>query len=263
MSNIQENSPMVDNTANVSPQAVSQNAPEKHGKRPKKPATGRRVGTVTFGCVLIATGLFVLYALFHPDFPLLTVLKWTPVILVALGVEILLNYFFRKGQELRYDFLSGLICFLLVIGSLGAALSIPFYDAYGPTRDMAERQAEEQIFNLCYDKLQNSSEVAGMEIDVDLNRGGYDINTGYTDLEDGDKVHAAITLAEGFRNEAGFAAYAKDILEKMQEMPVIFDSVSFTGSQGDRAFTLEVRDRFQANLRVSDLTQLVEASDAS
>ncbi len=181
---------------------------------------------------------------------------------MALGVEILLNYFFRK-DELRYDFLSGLVCFLLVVGALGAALATPFYDVYGPPKDIAERQAEAQVFDLCYDKLQNNTKIASMDINVSLNRSIYDLDTDDIQLQASDWIYANISLAGNFQNAAEFAVYAKDVLTVIKELPVSFDSISFQGRQGNQIFNLNVQDRFQANLEVADLTQLVAVSDAS
>lgn len=49
----------------------------------------RRVGTVTFGIVLILTGVLFLAHLFFPAFNYFLIYRFWPVILILLGIEVL------------------------------------------------------------------------------------------------------------------------------------------------------------------------------
>lgn len=49
----------------------------------------RRVGSVTFGTVLIATGILFLFHLFFPAFNYYLIYRFWPVILILLGLEVL------------------------------------------------------------------------------------------------------------------------------------------------------------------------------
>ncbi len=49
----------------------------------------RRVGTVTFGVILIVTGVLFLVHLFLPAFNYFLIFRFWPVILILLGVEVL------------------------------------------------------------------------------------------------------------------------------------------------------------------------------
>lgn len=83
----------------------------------------RRVGTFTMGISLIAGGiLFFTYNLFPDRVDLLFSLSFAPLILVALGIEILIFYFARKDDKLKYDFLSALYCFFLL--GVGACFTV-------------------------------------------------------------------------------------------------------------------------------------------
>ena len=77
----------------------------------------RRIGTITFGIALIFSGIFCLLCLFVPDFDFLSVLRYAPVLLVFLGIEILVSHFLYPGHRMKYDFLSGFFCFLLILVS--------------------------------------------------------------------------------------------------------------------------------------------------
>ena len=72
----------------------------------------RRVGTFTLGIVLVAAGIGMLVSLLWPELDIGWLLKASPLILVALGVETLLSA--RGGGKVRYDWLGMLLCFLLV-----------------------------------------------------------------------------------------------------------------------------------------------------
>lgn len=72
----------------------------------------RRVGTFTLGVVLVAAGCGMLASLLWPRLEIGWLLKASPLILVALGVETLLSA--RGGGRVRYDWVGMLLCFLLV-----------------------------------------------------------------------------------------------------------------------------------------------------
>nr|WP_326213686.1 hypothetical protein [uncultured Oscillibacter sp.] len=76
----------------------------------------RRVGTFTLGIVLVAAGTGMLGSLLWPQMEIGWLLKASPLILVALGVETLLSA--RGGGRVKYDWLGMILCFLLV----GAAM---------------------------------------------------------------------------------------------------------------------------------------------
>lgn len=81
----------------------------------------RRVGTFTLGAVLVTAGCGMLVSLLWPGLEIGWLLKASPLILVALGVETLLSA--RGGGRVKYDWLGMILCFLLV----GAAMV--FYTA--------------------------------------------------------------------------------------------------------------------------------------
>lgn len=72
----------------------------------------RRVGTFTLGVVLVAAGCGMLASLLWPALEIGWLLKASPLILVALGVETLLSA--KGGGKIQYDWLGMLLCFLLV-----------------------------------------------------------------------------------------------------------------------------------------------------
>ena len=77
----------------------------------------RRVGTFTFGVVLVAAGLAMLASMFAPQVDMTWALKLSPLALVSLGVEVLLAA--RGGGRVKYDWVGMLLCCLIVITALG------------------------------------------------------------------------------------------------------------------------------------------------
>ena len=81
-----------------------------------RPAKERRVGTFTFGAVLVLSGVLMLVSMFFPRLDLTLAFKLSPLILVSLGVEVLLAS--RRAGKLRYDWVGMALCFLLVTAAL-------------------------------------------------------------------------------------------------------------------------------------------------
>ena len=57
----------------------------------RQTVTIRRIGSITFGLVLIVTGVLFLAHLFFPGFNYLLIYRFWPVILILLGIEVLLG----------------------------------------------------------------------------------------------------------------------------------------------------------------------------
>lgn len=92
--------------------------------KPNDTVPDRRVGTFTFGLVLVATGLGMLAALFLPQLDLTLLLRLSPLALISLGIEVLLAA--RDGERLRYDWVGMLLCSLIVLSAI-AWFSVAWY----------------------------------------------------------------------------------------------------------------------------------------
>ncbi len=76
----------------------------------KQIARTHRVGTVTFGCILIVFGVLFLMNIFIPALDYATIIRLWPCVFIFLGIEILIsNYRFTKynntetGVNFIYD----------------------------------------------------------------------------------------------------------------------------------------------------------------
>lgn len=81
----------------------------------------RRVGSMTMGVSLIAVGVASVLLLFFPELDSTLLAKLSPLILVGIGLEVIAANCTSKNQIFQYDFFSGLICFMLIVFSMGMA----------------------------------------------------------------------------------------------------------------------------------------------
>ena len=72
------------------------------------PRPCRRVGTFTFGLVLVVSGLAMLVSMFFPDLKFTWLLQLSPLALISLGVETLLAA--RGGGRVKYDWVGMVLC---------------------------------------------------------------------------------------------------------------------------------------------------------
>ena len=92
-----------------------------------KPQPLRRVGSFTLGVCLIAAGIFFLLAYFVPGVDWKLMLKIAPAAgLILLGCEVL--YFAARPQRWKYDFLSVLLCIVLMVSAFGGACLMAAFD---------------------------------------------------------------------------------------------------------------------------------------
>lgn len=109
----------------------------------------RRVGTFTLGVVLVAAGCWMLGSLLWPKLDIGWMLKLSPAILIALGVEVLLAA--RGGGRIKYDWLGMLLCFLLVGAGLVMYAAAWYYEngEYFNAYDCS-RYASETSYRMSY-----------------------------------------------------------------------------------------------------------------
>ncbi|MBO5473009.1 MAG: hypothetical protein J6A08_04385 [Lachnospiraceae bacterium] len=94
----------------------------------------RRVGSVTFGLMLICYGVLFLVHIFVPELPYHVIFRCWPVCFILLGIEILVeNYRSRNGEyRFRYDvpavfMLGGMLLFAMVMAAADVAFTYGNY----------------------------------------------------------------------------------------------------------------------------------------
>lgn len=223
-----------------------------------QPQKIRRVGTFTMGLSLMATGGAAIYSLFNPAINLLSIFRFTPVILIFLGLEILV-FAILGGSKLKYDFLSMVVCALL-IGTTFCLSAIPFaYTHWGPERSYTENRLEGELYDLCYQQLGDNSNVSSVAVSVDLRTRTADESLTVSSLTSGDWVRCTIELDGDYPSSMAFAQRCNAVMSKLLKTGVEFDSVVIT-SYGNVYYELDLNGRYRQSMTADKLEQFVTAS---
>lgn len=188
---------------------------------------GRRVGTITMACALIAMGILMVVATFNEAMGLAMAVKLAPVILIVLGIEILVRYAFSKGEKLRYDFLSGFVCFLLITASLVMAIVPAMWHNWGPRRNALQAQLSYDTRARLSEVLANEKDVNYLDTDVYLQREVLPNEMKLSDLSVYDHVNGTVRLINTFETQEAFADRISQILKKIETAGIPFDTIHF------------------------------------
>lgn len=74
-----------------------------------------RVGTITFGCILVLLGILLLLHTFIPTLTYAAILNYWPVVLIALGIEILIANSRSGKVNFSYDGWSIFLMFMILL----------------------------------------------------------------------------------------------------------------------------------------------------
>lgn len=214
--------------------------------QPQKPV--HRVGTLTMGAALIFTGLCITLGMIDPTFTMLTVLKFSPLVLVMLGVEICISSLAVKNKKLKYDGLSMFYCFLLIAASLGASLVPSLWNSFGPQREYAQQRLEGELYDLAAEAVAKNPDVIdfstyvwldgylGMENSVDWK------NLSLDQLDTLGSVNVSVVVKPAADTEA-FAVSCLTVWEQLsQTLPFSHSSRNFKVDFTDES------DRYWLNL---------------
>lgn len=231
---------------------TGQDAPSARRVQDSRPAPQRvrRVGSFTLGVALILTGGCIALSMVRPDFPILTAARLAPLVLVALGVEVLWANARKGDARLKYDLLSMFVCFVLICASLGAATLPLLLRFYGPEREYTEQRLERELEQKLYETLPAGSVQDGYSY-VDLRRVEFDEDMTLADLKGEDRVEVNLTLSGEYADENAFAQACAQLLPALRDLGV--NQVNFSAENTEDRWTLEIGGPFQMN---SDAGQL-------
>lgn len=193
--------------------------------QPAPPQKVRRVGTFSFGMVLIAAGALLLAAVLVPGFDPTPVARFAPVILIVLGIEVLV-YAARPNVKLKYDFLSMFACafILLVVG--GASLVPWLWNAYGPAAEARLERLSTQVEDAAFAAIQAEPDLKGVisYSNCYFYRDGAMLDPAVAASESIDDLpcgaRAYFTLAPAYPDAEAFAADCQRILVACKDLPI-------------------------------------------
>lgn len=200
-----------------------------------RPRKMRRVGTFTFGLVLVAAGVLLILRTVMPELNLTFATNLAPVVLIALGIEVLI-YAARPDVKLKYDGVSIFLCLLILLFVGGAGLFGRVWDTYGPSASLAESRLSDEYETQATALLRAddtlSDAINDLSVRVDLLQPVVDPATAA--LQSGDYMTLYITTWPGaFADRLEFATMARTVIDRCQEAGLPFTNYQFDTLQRD------------------------------
>lgn len=194
------------------------------------PKKTRRVGTLAFALVLILAGVLLMVYQIVPTFNLLQIVKFSPVILIVLGIEMLV-YSAKPDVLVKFDWLAMLgTAFTLCV--VGAAALLPLaISEWGPARSSAISRIETEKVDALYSALTADPELKAKTgycgVNVWFN---HDAGGSYT-LQSGDDCALNVTLTGPYADAESFAADCMDIMQLAADKDLGFTSYHFSSGE--------------------------------
>lgn len=194
------------------------------------PKKTRRVGTVAFALVLILAGVLLMLYQIVPTFNLLQIVKFSPVILIVLGIE-MLAYSAKPDVLVKFDWLAMLgTAFTLCV--VGAAALLPLaISEWGPARSSAISRIETEKVDALYSALTADPELKAKTgycgVNVWFNHGA---GGSYT-LQSGDDCVLNATLTGPYADAESFAADCIGIMQLAADKDLGFTSYHFSSGE--------------------------------
>ena len=194
------------------------------------PKKTRRVGTLAFALVLILAGVLLMLYQIVPTFNLLQIVKFSPVILVVLGIEMLV-YSAKPDVLVKFDWLAMLgTAFTLCV--VGAAALLPLaVSEWGPDRSSAISRIETEKVDALYSALTADPELKAKTgycgVNVWFNHGA---GGSYT-LQSGDDCVLNATLTGPYADAESFGADCIGIMQLAADKDLGFTSYHFSSGE--------------------------------
>lgn len=199
--------PTQDTCQDASQETTAQAAPET---APKPPVKVRRVGTFSLGLMLVAIGAIQLAQIFMPNVNVLSVVKFAPVVLIVLGIEVLI-YAAHPDVKIKYDGISIFLCIIIMLtaGASGAVAAAA--QAFTPENVTKRATAEEQYRQTVQDALSNIPNahdfVHDYSIDVSSEHWFMDMPVG--------TMHATVYLTMNYGAQTTAEEFVRDCMKVM------------------------------------------------
>ena len=226
------------------------------------PKKTRRVGTLAFALVLILAGVLLMVYQLVPRFNLLQIVKFSPIILVVLGIEMLV-YSAKPDVLVKFDWLAMLgTAFTLCV--VGAAALLPLaVSEWGPARSSAINRIETEKVDALYSALTADPELKAKTgycgVNVWFNHGA---GGSYT-LQSGDDCVLNATLTGPYADAESFAADCIGIMQLAADKGLGFTSYHFSSDEDTDdgiSYYLDCVASYPAGLTAAQVAQRVQAS---
>lgn len=226
------------------------------------PKKVRRVGSIAFALVLIAAGVLLMVYQLVPQFDLLKILKFSPVILIALGVE-MLYYSARPDVKVKFDWLAMLgTAFTLCIVGTAALLPLAISE-WNPASDYARNRIESQKADAMYSALTADpalkAKLNSLNVEV---RFFHEADGDYT-LQSGDDCILYAALQGPYADAETFAADCMAVMQRAADDGLGFTCYHFNADEDTDdgiSYYLDCVASYPAGLTAAQVAQRVQVS---
>lgn len=226
------------------------------------PKKVRRVGSIAFALVLIAAGVLLIVYQLVPQFDLLKILKFSPVILIVLGVEMLV-YSARPDVKVKFDWLAMLgTAFTLCIVGTAALLPLAISE-WNPASDYARNRIESQKADAMYSALTADpalkAKLNSLNVEV---RFFHEADGDYT-LQSGDDCILYAALQGPYADAETFAADCMAVMQRAADDGLGFTCYHFNADEDTDdgiSYYLDCVASYPAGLTAAQVAQRVQVS---
>ena len=226
------------------------------------PKKTRRVGTLAFALVLILAGVLLMVYQLVPRFNLLQIVKFSPIILVVLGIEMLV-YSAKPDVLVKFDWLA-MLGTAITLCVVGAAALLPLaVSEWGPARSSAISRIETEKVDALYSALTADPELKAKTgycgVNVWFNHGA---GGSYT-LQSGDDCVLNATLTGPYADAESFAADCIGIMQLAADKDLGFTSYHFSSGEDTDdgiSYYLDCVASYPAGLTAAQVAQRVTES---
>lgn len=209
------------------------------------PKTPRYVGRITLGIALVFVGAVITLSLFLPGQHILLLFKLLPLILVALGLEILISAARYKDRSVKVGFGLTLLSLLLILGSVVSAILPSFWHNYGPSYWSERQRAEQELKDSIYTTLDRSL----------LDR--VTVSVQHTAFSQDFCAIVHIDLLGDYADESAFAETVTPMVQSLAGMGI--EALHIYASNPIDSWTLDLDGAFiQSNTSIQELTPRIE-----
>lgn len=226
------------------------------------PKKVRRVGSIAFALVLIAAGVLLMVYQLVPQFDLLKILKFSPVLLIVLGIEMLV-YSARPDVKVKFDWLAMLgTAFTLCIVGTAALLPLAISE-WSPARDYARNRIGMQKADAMYSALTADPELKARTNSLSVNVWfNHETHGNYT-LQDGDDCILHTELVNDYADAETFAADCMAVMQRAADDGLGFTCYHFNADEDTDdgiSYYLDCVASYPAGLTAAQVAQRVQVS---
>lgn len=247
--------------AEVTQTPVSENINVSDAKT--QPRRVRRVGTLTMGVALIVTGLAICAIMFVPNFDVVTLAKLSPILLIALGVEIIIASAKKDASKIKYDFLSVFVCFILICSSIGVSMIPVAFEYFGPARNAVSSNVAREVQTNLELKHDDFKDLYRVSINTNFNQlRKFNGTEGLSAITSSDTMYAYAEFNGDYKTKEEFAAAVLPVYKELSKMSVA--TLAFTAknveTNNQNMYEIDMRGVFYKNLDAEHLADLVNES---